>query len=127
MRSAAPTERAIHISILVLIAVAAAIHFARAVADPDIRVLFVLNGLGFLALGVLLMVPWTSGRARLVRRVTIGYAALTSLLYVVWGVMGGEWTVPAGPIALAGELLLIGLLVWRDRRQGRVGRVPAGG
>ena len=126
MRNAATVERTTLITTLVLIVVAAAIHFARAAADPDIRVLFVLNGLGFLALGVLLTLPWAAVRRRLVRRVTIGYAALTALLYVAWGVMGSEWTMPAGPIALASEVVLIGLLAWKDRRQGRVGRVAAG-
>ena len=107
-------SRTSHVAILLLVATAAAVHFGRAAADPEIRVLFVLNGLGFLVLGALMVVPWAVARRSLVRWTLIGYAAVTAALYIAWGAAGGEWTVPAGPVALAAELLLIGLL-WRGR------------
>lgn len=103
-------------AVLLLVATAAAIHFARAAADPEIRVLFVLNGVGFLALGALLVVPWAAAWRPVVRWTLLGYAAVTAALYVVWGATGGEWTVPAGPVSLAVELLLVGLL-WRGGRR----------
>lgn len=95
----------------------AAIHFARAAADPEIRVLFTLNGVGYLALAALLYVPLAQlGPYRhWVRWTLMGYAAVTVVLYGAWGAMSGEWTVPLGPIDKVIEVTLIGLL-WRERR-----------
>lgn len=45
------------VSIIVLVLATALIHFSRAVADPEIRVMFMLNDLGYLALGALLCLP----------------------------------------------------------------------
>ncbi|MCI0649957.1 MAG: hypothetical protein L0346_34445, partial [Chloroflexi bacterium] len=44
--------------LIALLAVAtAAVHFSRAAADPEIRILFILNGLGYLALAAALFLP----------------------------------------------------------------------
>jgi len=100
---------------IVLLAVAtAAIHFSRAAADPEIRALFILNGIGYLVLVAMLYLPALRRWSPWVRRVLIGYTALTIALYVVWGLMSGEWNAPIGPIAKLLEILLIGLL-WQER------------
>lgn len=104
--------------IVILLAVAtAAIHFSRAIADPDIGVLFILNGLGYLVLvGLLyLPIPQLVSRHRLVRRALMVYTAVTIVLYFVWGVMSGEWAVPVGPIDKVVEAVMVGLL-WREDR-----------
>lgn len=103
-------------AVIVLSVATAAIHFSRAAADPEIRVLFVLNGLGYLALVVLLYAPVSrlDPYRRWVRWILMTYATVTIALYAVWGVMSGEWTVPLGPIDKLIEGALIGLL-WRDR------------
>ena len=99
-------------AIILLAATTAAIHFSRAVADPEIRVLFTLNGLGYLALVGLLYAPWdqVAKRRRLVCGILISYTAITIALYIVWGIMSGEWTIPLGPIDKLVEAALIGLL-----------------
>lgn len=95
----------------------AAIHFSRAAADPEIRVLFTLNGVGYLALAALLYVPLPQLRPyrHWLRWTLIGYAAVTIVLYGAWGAMSGEWTIPLGPIDKLVEVTLIGLL-WREGR-----------
>jgi len=82
------------IGIIVLTVATAAIHFSRAIADPDIRVLFILNGLGYLALlsAIYLPFPWFAGHRKLADRLLIGYAALTLILWGVWVAMSGEAT-----------------------------------
>jgi hypothetical protein len=79
--------------------------------------LFVLNGVGYLALAVLLYAPVSrlDPYRRLLRWVLMGYAAVTIVLYGVWGAMSGDWTVPLGPIDKLIEASLIGLL-WREGR-----------
>ena len=109
-RSAAPMV------LMALIVATALIHFIRAAADPEIRVLFILNGLGYLVLGALLFVPKLQPWQRLIRRILIGYTAVTVALYVVWGMSSGDWTMPLGPIDKAIELALIVLLWQADRR-----------
>ena len=38
------------IVLIILTIITALIHFERAIQDPDIRILFILNGLGYFAL-----------------------------------------------------------------------------
>ena len=103
------------LAIILLALTTAAIHFSRAAADPEISVLFTINGLGYLALVGLLYAPWeqVAKRRRLVCGIFIGYTAVTIALYLVWGVMSGEWALPLGPIDKLVEVALISLL-WRD-------------
>jgi hypothetical protein len=105
------------IGIIVLTVATAAIHFSRAIADPEIRVLFILNGLGYLALlsAIYLPFPWFAGRRKLADRLLIGYAALTIILWGVWVAMSGEATA-LGIVDKLIEIALIGLL-WRKSRQ----------
>jgi hypothetical protein len=107
------------IGIIVLTVATAAIHFSRAIADPEIRVLFILNGLGYLALlsAIYLPFPWFAGRRKLAHRLLIGYVALTIILWGVWVAMSGEATA-LGIVDKLIEIALIGLLWWQ-RRQAR--------
>jgi hypothetical protein len=104
--------RAADIAIIVLIVAAAVIHLDRALLNPHIRVLFVLNALGYLSLLVLLYLPRLPRQP--IRRVLIGYAALTFVLFFVWGIMKGEWPL-IGFVDKAAEALLIVLLLDEDR------------
>jgi hypothetical protein len=104
-------------AIIALTVATAAIHFSRAIADAEIRILFTLNGLGYLTLlsVMYLPIPWFVGRRKLARRLMIGYVALTSILWGVWVAMSGEAT-GLGMIDKLIEIALIGLL-WRQLRQ----------
>jgi hypothetical protein len=106
------TSRAV---VVALIITTAAIHFSRAAADPEIRVLFILNGLGYLGLGAMLFAPPLQRWQRWVRWALIGYTGLTVALYILWGAMSGDWVMPIGPIDKLVEIALIGLL-WQTGR-----------
>lgn len=90
--------RTAQILLVALTAITALIHFQRAMEDPDIRILFVLNGLGYLALLAGFYLPAFQKFHNLVRWTFIGYTAVTILLYFVWVAMSGEWTIPWGPL-----------------------------
>jgi hypothetical protein len=102
--------------IVALALAAAAIHFSRALANPRITALFTLNGVGYLGLVALLYLPLTAPWRGLTRRVLMGYAALTFVLYFVWGGMKGEW-LTIGFVCVAVEALLIGALWMEDKQQ----------
>ncbi len=91
-------------------------------ANPRTTGLFTLNTLGYLGLlaPLYLPVPQMRGRRRLVRRVLMGYAALTFMLFFVWGVMKAEWPV-IGFVDKMEEVLLIALLWREDRAASSVG------
>ena len=99
------------IALIILTTVTALIHFQRATQDPDIRILFILNGLGFFALLAAFYLPMFQKYHRLVRWTFISYTAVTIFLYFVWGLMSGEWTIPVGPIAKVVEAGIIVLLL----------------
>jgi hypothetical protein len=101
------------IVLIVLTVITALIHFQRAIADPDIRILFILNGLGYFALLAAFYLPAFQRFHSLVRWTFIVYTAVTILLYFVWGVMSGEWTIPLGPIAKIVEAAMI-VILWRE-------------
>ena len=107
-------------AIAVLVVATAAIHWSRALVDPEIRVLFILNGLGYLALLAALYLPWPPLIAwrRVTRRVLMGYTVLTIVLFVVWGIMSGEWS-GIGLLDKAIEVVLLILLWLEDRRASR--------
>jgi len=102
------------IGIISLTVATAAIHFSRAIADPEIRILFMLNGLGYLALlcAIYLPIPPLVGWRKLARRFLIGYTALTIILWGVWVAMSGEATA-LGMVDKLIEIALIGLLWWQ--------------
>jgi hypothetical protein len=50
MQTTATRTNSSQIALIVLTIITALIHFERAIEDPDIRILFILNGLGYFAL-----------------------------------------------------------------------------
>ena len=103
--------RSPQIALTVLTIITALIHFERAIEDPDIRILFILNGLGYFALLAAYYMPIFQQYHKLVRWTFIIYTAVTILLYFVWVAMSSEWTIPLGPIAKLVELAMIIILL----------------
>jgi hypothetical protein len=99
------------IVLIVLTIITAVIHFERAIQDPDIRILFILNGLGYFALLAAFYMPMFQSYHRMVRWTFVIYTAVTILLYFVWVAMSGEWTVPLGPIAKVVEAAMIYIIL----------------
>ena len=108
---AATRTRASQIALIILTSITALLHFERALQDPDIRILFILNGLGYFALLAAFYLPMFQKFHQLLRWTFIAYTAVTILLYFVWVAMSGEWTVPIGPIAKIVEAIMIVLLL----------------
>ena len=103
--------RTAQIALIALTIITALIHFQRAMEDPDIRILFILNGLGYFALLAAFYLPAFQRYHRLVRWTFIVYTAITILFYFVWVAMSGEWTIPWGPIAKIVEAAMIVILL----------------
>jgi hypothetical protein len=97
------------IGVVVLAVVTALIHFS--LLFPNIP--FILNGLGYLGLvaALYLPIPMLAGRQKLVRRVLIGFTALT---IVLWIAFGSRNTI--GYVDKLVEIGLLALLVLEDRR-----------
>jgi hypothetical protein len=113
-----PRIGGLQLAIIALTLAAAAIHMSRALANARIAELFTLNAIGYVALVGLLYVPLpvTQRGRRAVRWTLIGYAALTFALYLVWGLMKGEWLIPIGPADKLIEALLVALLLVEARQ-----------
>ena len=99
------------IALIVLTVITSLIHFERALEDPDIRALFILNGLGYIALLAAFYISAFQRFHNLVRWTFIVYTGITILLYFVWVAMSGEWTFPWGPIAKLVEAAMIVILL----------------
>jgi hypothetical protein len=97
--------------LIVLTVITALIHFQRAMEDPDIRILFILNGLGYFALLAAFYMPAFQRFHNSIRWSFVIYTAITILLYFVWVAMSGEWTLPWGPIAKIVEAAMIVILL----------------
>jgi hypothetical protein len=106
-RSAA--DIAIRIGVVMLTLMAAAVHLALLFPDP----VFILNGIGFLALLAALYLPLSRlvAHRRAVRWTLIGYGTLTILAWVAIG----ERTL-LGYSTAAGEVALVLLLLVEGRR-----------
>ena len=112
---------ALQIGIILLTLVTAVVHLIL-LNQTMIRLtgridpLFTLNGLGYLGLLIVyfLPVPIASNNRGLLRRVFIGYTALTILAWVAMGSKSGPGAA-LGYITKVDELALIGLL-WLDRQ-----------
>ena len=106
-RSAADT--AIRIGVIILTLMAALVHISLLFPDP----VFILNGLGYLALlaALYLPVPRLVPHRRAVRWALIGYATLTILTWVAIG----ERT-PLGYSTTVGEVALVLLLLVEGSR-----------
>jgi len=115
MRSTSPAaqhpavDATIRIGVVLLTLSTAAVHLSLLFPDP----VFILNGLGYLALlaALYLPIPRLLPYRRAVRWALIGYAALTVLLWVAIG----ERT-PLGSATTADEVALVALLVLEGRR-----------
>jgi len=101
------------IVLIILTVITALIHFERAIQDPEIRILFILNGLGYFVLMAAFYMPMFQNYHKLIRWTFIIYTAITILLYFVWVAMSGEWTIPLGPIAKVIEAAMI-LIILRE-------------
>jgi len=99
----------LRIGIVVLTLATALIHLQLNFPDP----VFVLNGLGYLALLAALFapIPQFERHRNLVRWALVGYAALTIFLWIILGAR-----TPIGYIDKAIEVALISLLLLDARR-----------
>jgi hypothetical protein len=104
----ASTDAALRAGIVVLTLSTAVIHLQLAFPDP----VFILNGLGYLALLSALYLPKLARYRNAVRWVLVGYAALTILLWILIGAR-----TPIGYMDKAIEVVLISLLLLEARRQ----------
>jgi hypothetical protein len=109
-----PTPGALRAGIAVLTLATALIHLQLNFPDP----MFILNGLGYLALLAALLLPSLARYRRLVRWALIGYAALTIFLWLLLGAR-----TPIGYIDKVIEVALISLLLL----DARIGRSQASG
>jgi hypothetical protein len=98
-----------------LTAVTAVIHLFLGISSPEpmFKVLFILNGLGYLVLVAALyfLRPFAANRS-LIRWALLGFTAVTIILYFVF-----NWPDVWGPVGLidkAVELVLI-VLLWMDK------------
>ncbi len=107
--SSRPADIALQIGIVLFALGTALIHFSLDFPDP----VFILNGLGYLALlaGLYLPLPQLAHHRNAVRWTLIGYAALTILL---WILLGDRTAI--GYTAKAIEVALITLLLLEARR-----------
>jgi hypothetical protein len=103
------TDSALRVGIVLLTLVLALIHLQ--LNFPD--VMFILNGLGYLALlaALYLPIPQLAPYRNIVRWVFIGYTALTLAL---WLIIGARTAL--GFISAASEVALIALLLLEGRR-----------
>ena len=103
------TDTAIRTGIVLLTLATALIHLQLNFPDP----VFILNGLGYLALlaALVLPVPRVARHRNVVRWGLIGYAALTIFLWILLGAR-----TPIGYTDKAIEVLLISLLLLEARR-----------
>ncbi len=102
----------LQVGIIILTLATAVMHFI--LIFPDF--LFILNGLGYVALlaALYLPIPQLAGYRGLVRWVLIAYTALTIILWVFIGQRGSY-----AYVNKAIEVLLI-ILLWLDSRQDAV-------
>jgi hypothetical protein len=104
--------------IIILTLITAAVHLSFFISDPSGGLIYGLNALGYVLLLALLYLPIPSLTPfhTIVRRLLMGFTALTIIAYLIFGVVNHEWTVPLGPIDKVIEVILIGLL-WQEDQQ----------
>ena len=101
------------IGIIILTVATAAIHFMVALIFPAMRTLFILNGLGYLALLAAYFLPQFRSARNLVRWSLIAFTAVTILGYFV---VNGIKMDPLGLLTKLIEVVLI-FLLWKDGRK----------
>ena len=101
---------ALRIGIIVLTLVTALVHISLIFPDP----VFIMNGLGYLALlaALYLPIPRIAAYRNIVRWIFIGYTALTVILWLLIGERSA-----LGFITTADEVILIALLIFDARRE----------
>jgi hypothetical protein len=100
-------------AIIALTVITAVIHLALGLFLGEINPMFVLNGVGYLALAAALyFIPQLAGQRSLIRWVLMGYTALTIVLYFV---LTPNIMSPVGLADKAVELILV-ILLWVDRK-----------
>ena len=107
-----------HLGIIILTILTALIHLFLGIGslgDGFFGVIFILNGLGYLALlAGLYFLPQLAGQRALIRWALLGFTAVTIILYFafnwpdVWGVMG--------LLTKAIEIALV-VLLWRGKKK----------
>ena len=109
MNAGPRSSTALQIGIVVLTCATALTHVTLNFPDP----IFILNGLGYVALlaALYLPLPQLDPYRRFARWALIGYTALT---IVLWVVIGARSTI--GFINKANELLLLALLLLAERQ-----------
>lgn len=99
------------VAIILLTIATAGIHFSLLFPDP----IFILNGLGFLALlaAYFLPLPFAKDNRSLVKWAFMGYTAVTIMAWIAIG----EKSWPAGMMGYLTKLIEIALIVllWRDK------------
>lgn len=91
----------------------ALIHIVLGILVPMFRVIFLLNGIGYLALlAALYFLPQFAAQRSLVRWALLAYTAVTFILYFVFN-WPDIWS-PMGLVNKAIELILI-ILLWQDK------------
>ena len=106
--SRAPTHTALRAGIALLTFATAMIHLQLAFPDP----VFILNGIGYLALLGALYLPQLSRYRDAVRWILVGYTALTIVLWVLVGAR-----TPIGYVDKVIEVSLIALLLIEASRR----------
>ena len=108
------------ITIILLTLATAAIHLSFFVEDPARGLIYAFNAMGYVALAAALYlpIPAIAPLRRMARRALMGYAGLTIMAYLAFGLVRHEWTVPLGPIDKLIEVALIALLWRQDQRFG---------
>lgn len=124
---AAPRLGALQLVIIALVVATAAVHFYLAfVVMPgltgSVDPLFLLNGLGYLALVAALYLPleFLNRWRPLIRWLLIGFTALTVLAWFVLTQFAGTERTTLGYVDKAIELVLIVLLYLESQRASRI-------
>ncbi len=113
MNGTAQKLTGLKIGIIILTIATAAIHFFVAFIFPPMTTLFILNGLGYLALLAAYFLPQVSSYRGIVRWLLIGFAAVTIIgFFAVNGIK-------ADPLGWATKVIEIALIVllWMDGRR----------
>lgn len=111
MNTTAQNISGLQIGIIILTIATAVIHLIVAFIFPPMRTLFILNGLGYLALLAAYFLPQFSDYRNIVRWLLMGFAAVTIIGYFV---VNGFKVDPLGWADKAIEVILI-VLLWLDR------------
>ena len=110
----------LQVGIILLTLFTALFHLQLALEpDSELRVWFMLNCLGYIALLIALYLPQTNVYHHIIRYVLIGYTALTIF---AWFILAQPYDAGDLPVKIA-EVALIVLLIAEDRQSRRFSRL----